>query len=406
MTDTVPLQIIGAGPAGMSLIIALCNHIAQRECSVSVKQKATSLLDKLVMVEAAEKPGGLLGQYQINANTSSKDVVQGLLDGTPFAELRDRYLNLQQTCKNLIPLSEIDQLLVRPLVKLIRDLLGTRLLLNRPVKQLRFDKEKFESIDSAGNVISRSDQVVLCCGGRDDVLPELLDYAEKVEGSLQFLLRKNLIGLPSGQGPVVIAGASHSAFSCAWRLLNDPLFSEKLEGREIFILQRRNAIKIRCTPEFAEQHGIEYDPENDLAASTGLVYSHAGLRKDAKWLYLNIRDGLEKRVKLVTIDRCADQPELLEQSGLILQATGFTPDIPPLQVNGENILYGNPSSSGELFSVDSGQAIPGLYGYGLGFNILPVGSGVGEKSFKGGIHGFQSYPLVVAPPIVDNLLNE
>jgi hypothetical protein len=45
-----------------------------------------------------------------------------------------------------------------------------------------------------------------------------------------------------------------------------------------------------------------------------------------------------------------------------------------------------------------------LYGYGLGFNILPEGNGVGEKSFKGSIHGFQSYPLVVAPPIVDKLL--
>ncbi|MFT5503704.1 MAG: hypothetical protein ACI845_000033 [Gammaproteobacteria bacterium] len=406
MTDTVPLQIIGAGPAGMSLIIALCNHIAQSDRSQTGTLKARSLFDKLVMIEATDKPGGLMGKYQINANTSSKDVVQGMLEGTVFAELRELYLKLPQTSKDLIPLSEIDQLMVQPLIRIVRDLLGTRLLLNRPVKQLRIDKEKFESIDLEGNVISRSDQVVLCCGGRDDVLPELSDYAEKVEGSLQFLLRKNLTALPSGQGPVVIVGASHSAFSCAWRLLNDPLFSDNLGQREIFILQRHDAIKVRCTPEFAKQHQINYDPEADLAASTGLVYSHAGLRKDAKWLYLNIRDGLEKRVKLVNINHCSDQQGLLGQSALILQATGFKPDVPILQIDGKNVNLGKPSANGELFTLESAERIPGLYGYGLGFNILPVGKAAGEKSFRGGIHGFQSYPLVVAPQIVNNLLKE
>ena len=35
-------------------------------------------------------------------------------------------------------------------------------------------------------------------------------------------------------------------------------------------------------------------------------------------------------------------------------------------------------------------------------NILP-NDVPGESEFKGGIHGFQSYPLVIAPRIIDCL---
>ncbi len=48
--------------------------------------------------------------------------------------------------------------------------------------------------------------------------------------------------------------------------------------------------------------------------------------------------------------------------------------------------------------------VAGLAGMGLGFNILPDREPRGEPSFNGGIHGFQSYPLAVAPPIIDRLI--
>jgi hypothetical protein len=43
---------------------------------------------------------------------------------------------------------------------------------------------------------------------------------------------------------------------------------------------------------------------------------------------------------------------------------------------------------------------------GLGLNILPPGAPRGEPSFDGGIHGFQSYPLSIAPRIINRLLAE
>ncbi len=41
---------------------------------------------------------------------------------------------------------------------------------------------------------------------------------------------------------------------------------------------------------------------------------------------------------------------------------------------------------------------------GLGLNILPDGAPRGEPSFHGGIHGFQSYPLAVAPRVIDRIV--
>ena len=223
---------------------------------------------------------------------------------------------------------------------------------------------------------------------------------------MQFLSRDTLEGLPDTSGPVVIIGASHSAFSCAWRLLHDPLFAEFSRDREILILQRREGIKLRCTPDFAAAHQIDYDPVTDVCPRTGLVFFHGGLRKDAKFLYLDIRDGRENRVRLVQLDRLGEQQAVLDQAGLILQATGFNANLPRIEQDSVEVRVGNPTPNGELRNLDTGEIIPGLFGMGLGLNILPDGEPRGEQSFSGGVHGFQSYPLAVAPRIIDRLKAE
>jgi hypothetical protein len=128
------------------------------------------------------------------------------------------------------------------------------------------------------------------------------------------------------------------------------------------------------------------------------------LRKDAKTLYLKIRDGLENRVRLVQMTGLAEQQHILEQAGLILQATGFVSKLPIVEQQGRAIRVGNPTSDGELRDLDSEATVPGLFGMGLGLNILPPGAARGELSFAGGIHGFQSYPLSIAPRIINRML--
>jgi hypothetical protein len=217
-------------------------------------------------------------------------------------------------------------------------------------------------------------------------------------------MRDRLDGLAADGRPIVIVGASHSAFSCAWRLLHDPLFDEFARGRDIVLLQRRERIKVRCTPEFAAAHGIDYDPVNDVCPVTGLVFRNGGLRKDAKALYLDIRDGRETRVRMLQVDSIADQRELLERASLVLQATGFGSCLPPFERDGQRVDVGKPTQNGELRDLGDGSIIPGLFGMGLGLDILPDDAAHGEPGFHGGIHGFQSYPLAIAPRIIDGLI--
>jgi hypothetical protein len=284
------------------------------------------------------------------------------------------------------------------------EFLAHRLQCDIQVARIEMNDGEFASYDDKNRLLARSNKLLLCCGADEIPLDELLPYRERWEGSAKFLLRDNLDGLAEGKHPIVVIGASHSAFSCVWRLLYDPLFAEFASGREILMLQRRERIKLRCTPEFASEHRIDYDPETDICPTTGLVFRNGGLRKDAKTLYLKIRDGQEDRVRLIQMTGLAEQQRLLERAGLILQATGFSSKLPIVERQGRTIRVGNPTADGELRDLNSEATVPGLFGMGLGLNILPPGAPRGEPSFAGGVHGFQSYPLSIAPRIINRML--
>jgi len=290
----------------------------------------------------------------------------------------------------------------RPGARRIGEYLGARLHCATAVERVDLEDGLFTSFGDDDRKLMTSRNLLFCCGAQERPLPGLQVHRERWEGSGRFLLRDDLAGLASA-GPIVIVGASHSAFSCAWRLLHDPLFEDFARGREIVILQRRERIKLRCTPEFAAEHALDYDPENDVCPASGIVFRNGGLRKDAKALYLDIRDGRERRVKIVIMDALEEQQARLRAAGLILQATGFEPRLPRLSVGGEAVEVGDPTQDGELRDLASGRIIAGLYGMGLGLNILPDGPPRGEASFHGGIHGLQSYPLAIAPRLIDKL---
>jgi hypothetical protein len=399
--EIIPLQVVGGGPAGMSLVLALCNRISAGEDDAPA---AGRLLDSLRLFEAGPHPGGKMAHYRVNANTNSRDAVDGIADGTPFAVLRDRYLAHPETRSELIPLARVGALIVEPLAAAIGALLGERLQCDTPVSRIEIGDGCFTSHDDGGRALSRSRNLLLCCGAVEKPLPDLESRAERWEGSGKFLLRDSLDGLPRQPGPIVIVGASHSAFSCAWRLLYDPLLSPFGKDREIVVLQRRERIKLRCTPEFAAAHGIDYDSRRDVCPRTGLVFRHGGLRKDAKQLYLDLRDGRETRVRLVQMNSLDQQRELLDSAALILQATGFGANLPRLERGAVPLEAGAPTVDGELCEPPGGKPIPGLYGMGLGLDILPPGPARGEASFGGGVHGFQSYPLAIAPRIIARII--
>jgi hypothetical protein len=395
-----PLQLIGAGPAGMSLVLALCNRVAAAQGGDRAAQR---LLESLQVIEANAAAGGKMASYRVNANTSAHDVVRGISDGTPFVAVRDQYLNHPQTQAELIPLADIGHLMVQPLAQAMRALLGERLHCGVEVSRIEVLASGFRSYGAGGQLLLDSKALLLCCGARENPLPELVDTADRWEGSGQFLARDKLDGLRDDRRPIVIVGASHSAFSCAWRLLYDPLFSEFARARDIVLLQRRERIKLRCSREFAVANRIEFDPVTDVCPVSGLVFRNGGLRKDAKRLYLDIRDGRETRARILLMEQLSDQRELLDQASLVLQATGFVSNLPAIERNGLRIEVGRPSANGELRDLADNSIVRGLFGMGLGLNILPEDAR-GEPSFRGGIHGFQSYPLAIAPRIIDCLM--
>lgn len=387
----------------MSIIIALYNRIAQ--AGAVERPRLQALLNNLVMLEGGNAPGGAMGSYQINANTNATDVVSGILDGSPLCALRDQYLSLPEVQQRLIPLPRVDALMIQPLARLIAGQLGDRLRCQARVQRVVGTNGIYASYDAQGVLLARSRSLVLCTGGQERLLPELEPWRDKTHFAADFLRLTSLDKLASLRGDVVIVGASHSAFSCAWRLLYDPLFEQFSQSRAIRMLQRRGLVKLRCTPEFAQQQGLVYDAERDICPATGLVYRHAGMRKDAKTLYLNIRDGVEQRAQLVPIKRLSDRAAELDAAGLILQASGFHAAMPELELDGSLVDIAPRSTQGELRNAETGAVIPGLYANGLGIQIIPQGEFRGEPSFKGSVDGLQSYPLAVAPQIIDQLLD-
>ena len=394
-------QVIGAGAAGIGILIALYNAITASENDA--KRQLQKLLDDMLWIEAGEKPGGILGQYQINANTHAADAVACIADDTPLVALRDAYLKITEVAKVLISLPRLDELLVKPLCEKIIELLGNQLLCKQTVNQIAGERGIFRSYDNAGQLVATSRSLVICCGGKEVLLDELKPWADKTEFGGNFLRRKDLQSLPKDPGPIVVSSASHSGFSCVWRLLEDPLFSDFAKDRDIVILQRRPQVKLRCHREVALQYGLEWDEDDDVCPKTGRIFANGGLRKDAKYLFLNLRDGKETRARIEPIEKLSDQQALLDSAALVVQCAGFVADPPEIVIDGRVRKIENKSSSGEVVDAATRQTIHGLFACGLGMHVTPEPDFRGEKSFDGSINGLQSYPLAIAPRIIQQL---
>jgi len=395
-------QIIGGGPAGMSMLIALENEIAK--ASAARKVSLRELQKNIVMHEANAQPGGDLGRYCINANTDAIEIVSGIGDNTAFSDIRDDYLKHIQADMPLISLAKVNELMLQPLAEKVRQLLGERLHSNSAVAYINKDPQGFHSFNDAGELLSSSHNLIIACGGSEPLLPELAQYQDKSMVATQFLKSNHIDQLPNSAGDIVIIGASHSGFSCAWRLLYDPLFKGYRESRQIQICQRGTSIKLRTSREFALCHQLHFQDPDDICPDTGLVYRHAGLRKDAKNLYLAIKNHDQSAVQIVTISSIEKERARLKSAGLIIQCCGFSSNFPSFGVNGKLTQLSMQSQHGELHDATNGHVIDGLFAIGLGVNTTPEAEFRGEASFTGSINGLQIYSMSAGLSIIEQLL--
>ena len=410
-------QIIGSGPAGMCMLVALENEIAKTSSAKS-KAKLRALQNNLIMLEAVAQLGGQLGRYCINANSDALEIVSGIAENTAFSTIRNDYLKHIKVDQTLISLAQVNDLVLKPLADKVQQLLGERLLLNSGVALINKDEQGFHCIDQTGQLLASSRHLVIACGGSEPILPQLLAYQEKTMVATQFLKLESVDQLPCIDGDIVIIGASHSGFSCAWRLLNDPLFTgmfnREVKGsnrgagndRKIQICHRGETIKMRANREFAALHEMPYQDPEDVCVDTELVYRHAGLRKDAKNLYLDISNQCEPRAELVTISSIESEHKRLESAGLIIQCCGFSANFPPLNIDGKATELSMQSDQGELHSASEGEVIDGLFGIGLGVNIKPAAEFRGEASFTGSVNSLQIYPMSSAVNIIEKILQD
>jgi hypothetical protein len=397
-------QLIGTGTAGLCFVIALINKVKQTPAPKKLKYQA--LLDSLIAIESSHQSGGILGSYQINANTDADEIVSCLLDETPFSDLRDHYLQQPEVQQPLIPLPKVGELMLKPIANIITSLLGNRLMFDTKVKHIRISDNECKSYDINNQLIARSQKMVLCCGGREELLNELSPWRQKTVMTEPLLRLTSASSLPQQRGNILIVGSSHSGFSAAWRFLNDPALSSYAKGRDIIMLQRNPLVKLRCTPEFAKQHQLPFDAINDVCPVNGLVYRNAGLRKDAKALYIQIKQGTEKRVRFEPLAALSDAKHLMDDAALIVQCTGFRANLPKITLNGITQKIKQRSKFGKLSDIESTKVIPNLFGLGLGIQIIPEGDYRGEKSFSGSSDGVLPYPNAVAPVIIDQLIQD
>ena len=395
-------QIIGGGPAGMSLLIALENEIAK--ASSARKSKLKALQANLILLEADAQLGGQLGHYCINANTDAAEIVSGIGDNTAFSAIRDDYLNAIEPKSPLISLAKVNDLMLQPLADKVQKMLGERLQLNSTVAYINKDQQGFHSFNQAGQVLASSDNLIIASGGSEPLLAQLAPYKDKTMVATQFLKLAHLDQLASTAGDVVIIGASHSGFSCAWRLLHDPVFKHYISSRQIQICHREVPIKMRGDREFAALNQMPYEDPDDVCPDSELVYRHAGLRKDAKNLYLDIKNKGDSRVQLVTISSIEDERVRLESAGLIVQCCGFSSNFPALGINGEFTKISMQSEHGELHEAGNGHIIDGLFAIGLGVNTTPQAAYRGEASFSGSVNSLEIYALSAGLSIIEQII--
>jgi lysine/ornithine N-monooxygenase len=326
-----------------------------------------------------------------------------------------------------------------------------------------YNNEEFGVVikDEAGNEVTlKARAVVFATGGKQTVKSNLYTEAlkllteENVFMSDWVLQKDGYIKLyenivKNNKKRIVIIGGSHSAFSCAWIILNCPSSYNNIKLGEDLIHRTCNRcedckcfgtitdrnwyigkqsiadqvdvnIKILYRDHIRVFYSTEQDAINDgytcynkreALNKQGRVYPFIGIRGDAKELYKKITRGEEKRIQLTkTFD---DQFDYIKEADIIIWACGYnTNSIPIKDFRGHNIDLSLDDSNmievdKQLRIINSKRVpIPNLYGIGQGYSTKAPEIINGKKARADSIHLYNSHISAKLYKSLENLISQ
>lgn len=432
MMAAIGTLIVGAGPAGMGILLAARGS-----------GQLQALLDAgLAVLDDSQRIGtGELGRHAIRSDSFADSfLASAAVDAAPsLAPLLQHGAGAQLASQRGGPVP----------LKLVADYMGeVSEHLRRWLQQHHYDPfvpgaravrsrrqangdwlTEYRDTNGATRTI-RSRHLVLATGAAQSLplleqttvagLPLLPRFSGKVMLSGELLdhdgarlLAQRLAGID--QPRVVVIGGSHSAMSSALVCLQHWDAHPGQNGR-VSVLHRRPFRITYQTPAVAIAEGYrDFGPE-DICPRSGRVFPLAGMRSDSRHLLRRCWQlgdaAAEPRLQLLQLapHNQAEAARLLEQAHLIIAALGYRPRaLPlfevdgtpiPLQVHGQ----GKPMVDASSRVLDhAARPISSLYALGLSAGY-PMAGVHGEPSFQGEANGLSLWHGELGAAIVNQIL--
>lgn len=335
---------------------------------------------------------------------------------------------------------------------------GKNILLNNAeVKSVKFyNNEEFGITVKKGKsnsvMMIKTKYLVFSTGGKQKIENAYYKWILSVKGdekvfNSDFILQEegyrkiqSQLKLINGKKKIVIIGGSHSGFSSAWILLNDPATYRTIIKGEEYQWKREHGCK-KCLEDcicfgrandknwsISEEDKINrdeleiiilyrdhirvyypsqeealsdnytcYDPKEALNKQ-GRVYPFIGIRGDAKDLYNKIIRGEENRVQLIHTQTNEEQHKFIKDADVVIWACGYITNNIPIYDSRNNLLEFYTDEVGSLevnkeLQLLTKNKIPykNLYGIGQGYSTKTPEVINGKKARADSINIYNSY---------------
>jgi hypothetical protein len=422
----------GGGPAALGPFVC-----AARKGSLD------ELLDQgvLVIERGTALGGGSLRHYAVSSNSLAVAFLEGLDEvplGGPLDDVRDdpATLELRKLSGVHAPLkvagafldsvgAAVTRILERhPKCAVLRETTVTEV-------SAADDRVSVSTLNGEKQIV-RAGKAVIALGGRApdgleslELVPglSLRNYADKLRHASAVFDER--IGLPTrlveavgSSGKVAVVGGSHSAWSVAGTMLNDPRFRGQTGAAPMVTLLHRSPIRLfYLTAEEAKEERYPFDPERDVCPVSGRVNRVGGLKGDARDLARRALGFADEGVpiRLLRVGPSGDRratAAALDEAELVVAATGYRPRLPEILAHGGRVVEPARSSSGiavtdraELVAAN-GDPVANVLTYGLGVGIRAPERIGGEPSNQRAITSVWLYQHDVGDMALGSLLGE